>query len=81
MTPTPGRRYPTLAPLSPAELSVAGLIGRGLTSDVICVRLKITSLTYRTYVRQIAAKLPGDLPQQMRILLWWRGFDRKHLFR
>jgi non-specific serine/threonine protein kinase len=62
------RRMPRDSPLSPRELEVAALVGRGLTNRRIADDLIISERTVHTHVGSILRKL--DLPSRALVAVW-----------
>lgn len=67
-------RAPTLKPLSPMQHVVTMLAALGLSHEEIRVELKLNSLrTVRYHLNEAAARIPGDLPAEARVVAWARG--------
>ena len=66
-------RVEPLAPLSPMQYAVTVLLGIGLSHAEIADELKITVSNVRSHMRFAAAKLPGDLPREAKLVAWVRG--------
>lgn len=65
-----------VAPLrlfTPRETEVANLVGRGLSYPTVAATLLISERTVAQYAHRIAQALPGDLPAQTKIRMWYRG--------
>ena len=61
------------APLTPMQFTVATLLGIGKSHGEIAELLHITVPNVRAHMRFAAAKLPGDLPRQTKLVAWVRG--------
>lgn len=55
------------------ESLVASMIGYGHNYSDIAERLRIARETAAHHAKRAAKKIPGDLPQQMKIVFWFRG--------
>lgn len=67
-------RAPTLKPLSPMQTVVTMLAALGLSHEEIRAELKLGSLrTVRYHLNEAAARIPGDLPAEARVVAWARG--------
>lgn len=66
-------RVPLARPATPTQELVASLLARHYDYRAIGVLLGLSRLTVRWYAKHLAAKIPGDLPMQMRIVVWYRG--------
>lgn len=66
-------RVPPFHPLTRQEELVASLIGHGYKATEVAVMLQCSLRTIRSHADRIALKLPGNLPAQARIAVWWRG--------
>lgn len=61
------------APLSPMQYAVTTLLGVGLSHASIAETLHISVSNVRSHMRFAAAKIPGDLPREMKLVAWVRG--------
>lgn len=52
---------------------VADLLGLGLAVEIVAAELTLTVAGVRRHVKGAAAKIPSDLPAQMRVIAWARG--------
>lgn len=73
------QRVPPLNPLTRQENLVAALVAHGYKYPRIAELLHCSERTVRTHIENIAAKIPGDLPQANRIAVWWRGASKEVL--
>lgn len=65
-----------VAPLSPlhrSEIAVVELLARLYNYAEIGEMLGLTAKTVCTYATNAAARVPGDLPQQAKLVAWARG--------
>ena len=60
-------------PLTPAELKAAHYLSQGLTYRQLAEVLGISPRTAKQHIINAAAKIPGDLPLQLRVITWYRG--------
>lgn len=60
-------------PLSDHELAIAGLLAEGQNYYAIAELLACSVHTVKWHVRNIARKVPGDLPMQFKAVAWYRG--------
>lgn len=60
-------------PLTPMEWRILKLLDQDLTYEQIGRRVDISPQTVRTHVRNAAGKIPGNLPQRLRLLYWYHG--------
>lgn len=67
------QRATTRAPLTTMQLLVADLLGIGLSPEHVASELRIGIHGVRFHVNRAAAKIPGDLPAQMKVIAWARG--------
>jgi hypothetical protein len=66
-------RVPLCRPLTPLQYSIAVLLGLSFTHRKIAAELSVSVATVRSRMRAIAARIPGDLPREQRIIAWVRG--------
>jgi hypothetical protein len=66
-------RAPLYAPLTPTQKVVVSMVGRGFSYVTIADTLAISVFTAKRHAEDAAAKIPGDLPTQMKLIMWWRG--------
>ena len=60
-------------PLTPAEEHAVGLLAQHLTYREIAEVMGCSPRTARNHIANAAAKIPGDLPTQYRVVNWYRG--------
>ncbi len=61
------------SPLTARQEHVAEMLSDGLSLREIADVLGVQEITVRWHLNQAAAKVPGDLPRRVRLVLWWRG--------
>lgn len=61
------------AELSPMQSLVVDFLGMGMTYAELSTELAISADMVRTHTKRAAAKIPGDLPAQIRCIAWARG--------
>ena len=66
-------RAPLTAPHSPMQSLVCDFLGLGMTYAELAEELHISPDMVREHTKRAAAKIPGDLPAQMRCIAWARG--------
>jgi hypothetical protein len=66
-------RAPTLKPLTPMQYTIAMLVGINRPNAEIATDLHITPGMVRWHINRIAARLAGDLPAKVRVMVWARG--------
>lgn len=66
-------RVPLFRPLTGQEEAVAEMLGEGMPPRDVAEALHIQQKTLRSYMESIARKIPGTLPQHIKIVLWFRG--------
>lgn len=66
-------RAPTASPVTDMQFVIAVLLGLGLSHAAIAEQLKITLSTVRDHMRRLAARIPGDLTMETKIVAWVRG--------
>lgn len=66
-------RVPLRTGLTRREMELVTLIAQGRSNAEIACLLRIRRDSIRTYTRNAASKIPGDLPARARILAWYRG--------
>jgi len=71
--PRPLLRVPLLRPFTGQEEAVVELLGEGMPPQDVAAALHIQLKTLRGYMEVIARKIPGTLPQHVKIVLWFRG--------
>jgi hypothetical protein len=49
------------------------MVGMGLNYAEIASRLEISVFTAKRHAEDAAAKVPGNLPAQMKLIMWVRG--------
>lgn len=59
--------------LTGQEMLITGLIAEGRNYSAIADLLSITRDTVKWHAKNAAAKIPGDLPAQMKLAVWYRG--------
>jgi DNA-binding CsgD family transcriptional regulator len=69
-------RVPTTKRLTDMEMLVAILLGLNKSYADVARELQIEPSTVRTHADRAAAKIPGDLPSQARVVVWVRGATR-----
>jgi DNA-binding CsgD family transcriptional regulator len=67
------KRVTPSSPLSEMQYVVAVLLGLGKSHAEIAAELHISVPNVRAHMRFAAAKLPGDLPREARLVAWVRG--------
>lgn len=67
------RRVPLIAPLTPQEKIVVALTGRLQNYNAIAEELQIGRLTVKDHAENAAKKIPGDLPAQVKLAMWYAG--------
>ena len=60
-------------PLTPAEEHAVELLAQGLTYRQVAETMGCSYHTARNHIANAAAKIPGDLPTQLRVVAWFRG--------
>lgn len=55
------------------QYAVAMLLGVGYSHREIAETLKISVTNVRSHMRFAAAKIPGDLPREAKLVAWVRG--------
>lgn len=58
--------------LTPMQKIVTALVGAGHNYSDCAERLGITRATVKFHAEQAAAKIPGDLPTQMKLVIYHR---------
>ncbi len=66
-------RIPLIEPLTSTESLVVEMLYQGQSDREIAVQLGVTAETVRSHVCNAARKIPGDLPQRLRIRFWAAG--------
>lgn len=66
-------RAPTSKPVSRMQIVVATLLGLGRAHDEIATQLSININTVRWHLKELAKRIPGDLPAEARVVAWVRG--------
>lgn len=66
-------RVPLRASLTPTQEVVTMLVGTGHNYAEIAEVLSISAFTAKRHAEDAAAKIPGDLPTQMKLAVWARG--------
>lgn len=67
------QRVTPFAPLSPMQYAVTMLLGVGESHATIAEILHISVTNVRSHMRFAAAKIPGDLPREAKLVAWVRG--------
>ena len=62
-------------PFTPAEERAVTLLAEGLTYKELAEAIGATERTARQHITNAGAKVPGDLPLQLRVVAWFRGGD------
>lgn len=73
------KRIPTDGAVSDRQLTIAELLSDGHSNDEIAMLLGIREITVRYHITRAAARIPGDLPPRVRLVLWFRGAGRQIL--
>lgn len=66
-------RVPLHRELTDSERAVSLLLARGFKPDQIATRVGTSVHTVRMHIIGAALKIPGDLPAQTKLIVWWRG--------
>lgn len=66
-------RVPLLRKLSAIEQEVVQLVGQGHNYFAAGEKLLYSARSIETHAYRIAQAIPGDLPSQMKIVMWYRG--------
>lgn len=66
-------RVPLHRDLTESERIVALLLARGFKPDKIAMRVGCAVNTVRMHIITAALKIPGNLPAQTKLIVWWRG--------
>lgn len=67
------------APLTKSQAACAILLANGHNYRDIGERLGTSWHAVKFHVQAAAAKIPGDLPAQMKVVFWMRGATREML--
>lgn len=66
-------RVATMERLTDMEMLVAILLGLNKSYADVARELQVEVSTIKTHADRAAAKIPGDLPSQARVVVWVRG--------
>lgn len=66
-------RAPLLKPLTAQEELVAVMVAHGHNYADIAERIGCAPRTVNKHAEKAALKIPGDLPAQMKLVVWMRG--------
>ena len=68
------QRVPTYRPLSSTESVIAALLATGRYNyHSLAEHMACSWKSVKTHVYRAALKIPGDLPAQVRLVVWYRG--------
>lgn len=70
--------------LSTIQLIILSLLSNGhnyidISERLVAEGLKVSPSTVKYHVYQAAEKIPGDLPMQMKAVVWYRGAPKEVL--
>ncbi len=66
-------RVPTLHPLTPAMLAACAIMADGWSYTEAARLAGVSYGTFTAHCAMAAARIPGDLAQQAKIVAWYRG--------
>ena len=72
-------RIPPLSPLTRAQRLVALMVGMSSKYSEVAETLGISCFTVKRHAEDAAAKIPGDLPTQTKLIMWVRGASLEKL--
>lgn len=66
-------RVAPVKPLSRTQFVIAILLGLGKSHGEVATELKMKRTTVRAHIRYASKRIPGDLPQELKLVAWVRG--------